>query len=128
MKRANWNPKNKAILKDMYNSFKSDTEIAAVIGTSVFAVARQRCRSGLVANKRNTERSTTIKSYKCESGSNPVIYFNKDGRDHYIGLTPALKDQEGFIRKVMDKQKLKSVVILKPTQIIFKGTLTVKDI
>ena len=126
--KAIWNKENKEILANMYNQFKSDTEIAEVIGTSTYAVARQRCRVGLVKQKKMIKKSLGNANHKTIEANNKVIYFNKDGRDHYIALSPSLKNEEAFVRTIMDKQKLNNVVILKAAQIVRKGTLVVKHL
>jgi hypothetical protein len=126
--RTIWNDENLNTLREMYNDYKSDDEIATILGTTTYAVARQRSVIGLVKFHRKVERCRRNVIVEDPFVTRQeVAYYTKDGQDHFIVIT-GLEHKEKLIRRVMDKQGIRHVVILKPTSVLSRGTTQHKDI
>lgn len=122
-----WTPESNQRLEELYNQGKTDTVIAAELGTTFMAVAKQRSNIGLTKFKK---REGLHRAPKTEQPKVPlpdfiIHYTGKEGNDHFLNVKGA--DPNKIARQMMLANGIKYVFIYKPIKkLVLQGIAEVE--
>lgn len=118
-----WDVESNELLTSMYNNHSTDEEITKFFNVGKYAVAKQRCKLGLVQKKvaYHTRKEKTVKVV-AECNNFIGYYKDKEGIDHLIVLGCDEDIATSTAKKLIHEKGLKNITILKPYKKLIQQT------
>lgn len=120
-----WNPKNRAILEQMWNDEKTDAEITEHFGARTYAVAKQRSIMGLVNKKMRVGIKRQSRSVFNIDHNYNIIAYQIDCQQHF-SKTRVLSDEamHTLANKLLIKNKnIRAITVLVPSITVTRNSI-----